>query len=409
MYGEILVVDDEADLELLVRHYFRKAIAAGQLKFHFASDGEQALRSLATHSAIDLVITDINMPVMDGLTLLRRAGELHRTLKTVIISAYDDMENIRAAMNGGAYDFLTKPIDFSDLEKTIVKSQRELLILRQGQKAQADLATLEHELRIATALQQAILPEVILGREEFEIAASMAAARRVSGDFYDFFLLDATRLGLAIGDVSGKGIPAALFMAVSRTLLRATALQGGSPGEVLEHVNRVLLKQSHGEIFLTLVYGILDLATGEFTFSVGGHPPVYLSSSRRGQFLREPGGLMLGVMEDVEYSDGHEYLEPGDTLMFYTDGVTEAENAAGDFYTEGRLQRALEGTTEMAVAPSVAAVLSHVRNFTNGVEQGDDITLLAVRFRPSAVRGAQTNAIILAENVQARYAPASMR
>src|SRR4051812_38050342 len=156
------------------------------------------------HSGIDLVITDINMPVMDGLTLLRRAGELQRILKTVIISAYDDMENIRAAMNGGAYDFLTKPIDFCDLEKTIAKSQRELLILRQGEEAREDLATLEHELRIATALQQAILPEVIVGREEFEIAASMAAARRVSGDFYDFFLLDATRLGLAIAVPDGS-------------------------------------------------------------------------------------------------------------------------------------------------------------------------------------------------------------
>jgi sigma-B regulation protein RsbU (phosphoserine phosphatase) len=200
--------------------------------------------------------------------------------------------------------------------------------------------------------------------------------------------LDATRLGLAIGDVSGKGIPAALFMAVSRTLLRATALQGGSPGEVLQHVNRVLLKQSHGEIFLTLLYGILDLSTGDFTFSAGGHPPVYLSSSRRGgRFLREPAGMMLGVLADVEYADGHEVLEAGDSLTFYTDGVTEAENAAGEFYTESRLQRVLEDTTEMAVAPSVAEVLSHVRTFTNGLEQGDDITLLAVRFRPSAARG----------------------
>jgi sigma-B regulation protein RsbU (phosphoserine phosphatase) len=392
--GEILVVDDEADLELLVRHYFRKRIAAGELKFHFAADGEQALHSLSVHPEIELVITDINMPVMDGLTLLRRAGELKRILKTVIISAYDDMENIRAAMNGGAYDFLTKPIDFSDLEKTILKSQTELLILRQGRRAQEELLTLEHELRIATQLQQAILPEVILGREEFEIAASMAAARRVSGDFYDFFLLDATRLGLAIGDVSGKGIPAALFMAVSRTLLRATALQGGSPGEVLQHVNRVLLKQSQGEIFITLVYGILDLGTGDFTFSAGGHPPIYSSSSRRGgRFLREPAGMMLGVLEDVEYSDGHERLEPGDSLIFYTDGVTEAENASGEFYTENRLRRVLEGTTAMAVAPSVAVVLSEVRRFTEGVEQGDDITLLAVQFRPSDVQDRQSNVV----------------
>ena len=111
MNSEILVVDDEADLELLVRHNFRKSITAGEFKFYFAGDGEQALQLINLHPSIELVITDINMPVMDGLTLLSKASELRRILKTVIISAYDDMENIRAAMNGGAYDFLTKPID----------------------------------------------------------------------------------------------------------------------------------------------------------------------------------------------------------------------------------------------------------------------------------------------------------
>ena len=164
MNGEILVVDDEADLEMLVQHNFRKRIAAGELKFHFAGDGEQALRLIDAHPFIELVVTDINMPVMDDLTLLRKAGELRRILKTVIISAYDDMENIRAAMNGGAYDFLTKPIDFADLERTIDKTQRELQTLRQGRQAQEQLLTLEHELRIATKLQQAILPELITGR-----------------------------------------------------------------------------------------------------------------------------------------------------------------------------------------------------------------------------------------------------
>ncbi|MBC7924505.1 MAG: SpoIIE family protein phosphatase [Bryobacteraceae bacterium] len=391
--GEILVVDDEADLELLVRHNFRKRIAAGELKFHFAGDGEQALRIIDSHPLIELVVTDINMPVMDGLTLLKKAGELRRILKTVIISAYDDMENIRAAMNGGAYDFLTKPIDFADLERTIDKTQRELQILRQGREAQEELLTLEHELRIATRLQQAILPEVITGREEFEIAASMAAARRVSGDFYDFFLIDANRLGLAIGDVSGKGIPAALFMAVSRTLLRATALQGGSPGEVLEHVNRVLLKQSGGEIFLTLIYGVLDLETGDFRFSSGGQPPAYLSSSRQtGRFLREPGGLMLGVMEDARYMDGQAHLDPGDGLLFYTDGVTEAENAAREFFTEARLKTALENARDRSAEHLLEEVLSSVNLFTKGLEQGDDLTLLAVRFRPQFNQQASSTA-----------------
>jgi sigma-B regulation protein RsbU (phosphoserine phosphatase) len=384
IHGDILVVDDETDLELLVRHNFRKRIAAGDVKFHFAGDGEQALQLLNSHPSIELVITDINMPVMDGLTLLRKAGELRRILKTVIISAYDDMENIRAAMNGGAYDFLTKPIDFADLEKTIEKSFRELRILREGQRAQQQLSILEHELRIATKLQQSILPEVIIGRDEFEIAASMAAARQVSGDFYDFFLLDGMRLGLAIGDVSGKGIPAALFMAVSRTLLRAMALQGGSPGEVLAQVNRVLLKQSQGEIFLTLLYGILELGTGDFTFSAGGHPPAYLSSGRNGgRFLSEPRGLMLGVLEDATYTDGRARLEPGDSLTFYTDGVTEAENPGRDFYSATRLREVLERSRALAAAELVSGVLLEVQTFTEGSEQGDDVTLLAVRFRPS--------------------------
>ncbi len=383
--GEILVVDDEADLEMLVQHNFRKRIGSGDLRFHFARDGEQALRLIQSRPSIELVVTDINMPVMDGLTLLTKASEMRRILKTVIISAYDDMENIRAAMNAGAYDFLTKPIDFADLEKTIEKTQRELRALRQGQAAQEQLSTLEHELRIATKLQQAILPELITGREEFEIAASMAAARQVSGDFYDFFLIDANRLGLAIGDVSGKGIPAALFMAVSRTLLRATALQGGSPGEVLEHVNRVLLKQSRGEIFLTLLYGILDLASGEFRFSSGGQPPPYLCSSHQaGKFLSEPRGMMLGVLDNATYTDGVAHLHPGDGLMFYTDGVTEAENAAREFFTEARLESVLEGLGSRRVEQLVQQVLASVQTFTAGLEQGDDITVMAVQFRPIA-------------------------
>jgi len=260
-----------------------------------------------------------------------------------------------------------------------------LQILREGQEAREQLSTLEHELRIATKLQQAILPELISGREEFEIAASMAAARQVSGDFYDFFLIDANHLGLAIGDVSGKGIPAALFMAVSRTLLRATALQGGSPGEVLKRVNHILLAQSRGEIFLTLLYGILDLDSGDFRFSSGGQPAAYhCSRHHAGSFLREPRGIMLGVLDNAMYEDGMAHLEAGDSLTFYTDGVTEAENTGREFFTEAKLKHLLEGVRTRPVGQLVAELLSSVQTFTEGVEQGDDITVLAVQFRPGA-------------------------
>ncbi|MDQ1473102.1 MAG: adenylate cyclase, partial [Bryobacterales bacterium] len=140
MPSSILVVDDEADLELLVRHNFRQRITSGELAFLFAANGEEALGLLQAHPEIELVVTDINMPVMDGLTLLAHISELDRLLKVVIVSAYDDLDNIRTAMNRGAYDFLTKPIDFADVEKTIDKTLRDLVNLREGIAARARLA-----------------------------------------------------------------------------------------------------------------------------------------------------------------------------------------------------------------------------------------------------------------------------
>ena len=381
----ILVVDDEQDLELLVRHKFRARIASGELAFHFAADGERALDILAADPEIELVITDINMPGMDGLTLLARLGELSRLLKAVVVSAYDDLENIRIAMNRGAFDFLTKPIDFADFEATVDKTLRELSHLREGLAARAQLAELDQELVLATRIQRSILPEIIEGNGDFELGAAMLPARQVSGDFYDFFPIDRDRLGLAIGDVSGKGIPAALFMAVSRTLLRATALRGVSPGDCLDHVNRLLLRQNDGNIFLTLFYGILNLRTGDFEFSAGGQTPPYLCrADGRGQYLREPRGMMLGLLEEARYTSRTVRLEPGDALLLYTDGVTEAESKSKEFFAERGLESMLRCTRGSKAGELATAVADRVREFTRGCEQADDITILAVRFRPGA-------------------------
>jgi sigma-B regulation protein RsbU (phosphoserine phosphatase) len=323
------------------------------------------------------------MPVMDGLTLLARISELDRLLKVVIVSAYDDLDNIRTAMNRGAYDFLTKPIDFADFEKTIDKTLRDLVTLREGIAARARLAELDYELSVATRIQRSILPEIIRGDDTFEIAATMLPAREVSGDFYDFFLIDSSHMGLAIGDVSGKGIPAALFMAVSRTLLRAIALHGGAPHECLRHVNRVLLRQRDSEVFLTLLYGILNLETGHFEFSAGAQPPPYLCS-RQGasRFLREPRGMMLGALDEATYESRTVRLEPGDGLLLYTDGVTEAENSGQEFFTGARLSGLVDANRLETLDSMVSNILEGLKGFTAGHEQSDDITMLAVRFRP---------------------------
>ena len=377
----ILIVDDEPDLEGLVRQKFLRQIASGELEFAFALNGEQALERLEANDRLDIVVSDINMPVMDGLTLLSNLVDYGRPLKTIIVSAYDDMPNIRTAMNRGAYDFLTKPIDFKDLGTTLERTRRELATIRAGIQAREHLTLLHSELEIAMRIQKSILPETIVGHHAFEISASMRPARQVSGDFYDFFLIDAHRLGVCIGDVSGKGIPAALYMAVSRTLLRATALHGAPPKECLAHVNEVLLRQSKGELFVTLFYAILDLRTGDLEFSAGGQTaPCLLAQGRQPHYLREPRGFMLGLFDDALFTGGQAKLDVGDVLVLYTDGVTEAEDEKSQFYTEARLTAALTGMNHAPAENIVTKVVSEVDNFTRGNPQTDDITVLAVRY-----------------------------
>src|SRR4051794_6132146 len=184
MAFKILVVDDEPDVELLIKQKFRRKIRDGEMEFEFARNGEEALDKIQADSGIDIVMSDINMPVMDGLTLLQRLSGMDRILRTVMVSAYGDMQNIRIAMNRGAYDFLTKPIDFEDFETTVQKTIREIRGVREGHRARQELTAIENELSVATQIQQSMLPRKFPDRSEFEIHAQMLAARSVGGDFY---------------------------------------------------------------------------------------------------------------------------------------------------------------------------------------------------------------------------------
>ncbi len=384
MPANVLVVDDEPDLEALIRQKFRKKIQAKEFQFIFASNGVDALEKLQQHAGIDIVLTDLNMPEMDGLTLLGKLSELDVLLKAVVISAYDDMANIRTAMNRGAFDFLTKPLDFQDLEITIDKTLRELLALKQAVHAREQLLALEKELSVAASIQQSILPQTFPpfpDRREFEIYAQMVPARHVGGDFYDFFLIDQESIGFVIADVSGKGVPAAIFMAMSRSLLKATALTGVSPDECLQHVNRLLCQESDSGLFVTLFYGILQTRTGEVEYSLAGHSPPYLLQATGGIAAVEyKGGMVLGVIEDNEYQIGRIRLRPGDGLFLYTDGVTEARDAEQSFFSELRLEEFLQRTNGSSLSEMVQGVVGEVSRFSAGVPQTDDMTILALRY-----------------------------
>jgi sigma-B regulation protein RsbU (phosphoserine phosphatase) len=379
------VVDDEPDLELLVRQRFRRQIRDKEFEFLFSHNGEEALETLASQPAIDLVLSDINMPVMDGLTLLGKLGEASKTLRAVVVSAYGDMSNIRTAMNRGAIDFLIKPIDFEDLEITIRKTLDHVAQLKQSIQTQERLMAIKQELGVAARIQQSILPTTFPpfpSRKDFELHAAMVPAKEVGGDLFDFFLLDEHHLGFVLGDVSGKGVPAALFMAVSRTLLRHIALQRVSPGKCLEYLNTSLAGQNIAYMFVTMFYGILDTRTGDLEFAIGGHNPPYVFSPGGG--VRElpcaSGGPIVGLLESAKYETIADRITPGEGILLFTDGVTEAMDRHEEFFAEERLEQFLAVHSTATAEQLVTDLHREVEAFAAGMPQADDITVLALRY-----------------------------
>ncbi len=294
------------------------------------------------------------------------------------------MENIRTAMNRGAYDFTTKPIDLKDLEITIEKSLKEIEEYKLALLTHNKLIALQKELDIANVIQTSILPRTFPpfpDRKEFDIFAKMIPAKDVGGDLYDFFLIDKYRLGVVIGDVSGKGIAAALLMAVCKTLLKATAYKGMPADNILSEVNNILLDESPSNMFVTVFYGVLDTRSGAFEYSNGGHNSPYLiSTDGKVKPLEDIGGMLIGAMKDVEYESNVIMLNPGDTLFFYNDGITEAFNKDNEEFQEVRLSQILENKNFLSADDLVQQVFENVQTFAEGVEQSDDITCLVLKY-----------------------------
>ena len=235
---KILVVDDEPDLEPLMLQRMRRNIRSGRYQFVFAHNGVEALEMLTQDEDIDMVLSDINMPQMDGLTLLEQIPKVDPNMRSVIISAYGDMKNIRTAMNRGAFDFVTKPVDFEDLQVTIDRTLRHMEEWREALLSRDKLVALQNELDVARGMQQSILPVQFPEGPGYRVYGKMQAARNVGGDFFDVMSLNEGRIGLAVADVSDKGVPAALFMMSSRTLLKGAAIGHESPGDVLARSQR---------------------------------------------------------------------------------------------------------------------------------------------------------------------------
>lgn len=382
---KILSVDDEPDLEVLLSHYFRRKIRKGEYEFTFAHNGLEALKLMVEHPDFDIVLSDINMPEMDGLTLLSKINELRNPAqKCIMVSAYGDMKNIRTAMNRGAFDFATKPIDMEDLSLTIEKAVEEVNYIKQTQREHLQLESIQSDLAVAGEIQKAILPcrfppfpEIT----DLDIYASMTPAKEIGGDFYDFFRLDEDRIGLVIADVSGKGVPAALFMAVSNTLLRSIALTKDNSRECIEELNRLICRVNVNSMFVTVFYGILNHRTGALDYTNGGHNPAYVLRGKNGELERlgHFPNLVIGGFEDFSYKSESAQLDPGDSLFLYTDGITEAFDVKDEAFGDERLEDSLVELYHDDAKTIIEGVYADLGEFIGDRTQSDDITMLVVK------------------------------
>ena len=385
MATKILSVDDELDLELLLTQYFRRKIRKGEYEFFFAHNGIEALQMLLENPDIDIVLSDINMPEMDGLTLLKKLNSRHNpALKVIMVSAYGEMSNIRTAMNNGAFDFATKPIDLEDLQVTIEKAIAEIEFVKQTQREHGLLVDIKGDLALAAEIQLAILPNKFPPFEELagrmDIYASMKAAKDVGGDFYDFYKIDDDNIGFTIADVSGKGVPAAIFMAVSHTLLRFAGRKSLDVASVISESNDVLAKESFDSMFVTLFYGIYNIRTGEVRYVNAGHnPPYVLRHDGSLETLPASRNICLGVIEHYAFQFDTVELKPGDAIVTFTDGVTEACSVANELYGEQRLESLLKDSYTADAKGMVEKINEAVRTHAEGTEQSDDITVLVLK------------------------------
>jgi len=277
--------------------------------------------------------------------------------------------------------------EIQDLSETLNKMSGDLkLYIRNVQEASAEAGRIENELKTAREIQLSMLPKIseeIKNRPEFDIYAFMTPALEVGGDFYDFFFISEKKFFFCVGDVSGKGIPASLFMAVCKTLIKGAALAGRPPSDILFTVNNALQSDGDSCMFVTIFCAVLDISTGELSFSNAGHNPPLVSLNNAGfKYVKCPAGMALGPMplEKDTFAEMKMVLAKGNQLFLYTDGVTESVNKELALFSEKRLNDILTGHIHDPPEALALDVLEEIKNFSEGALQADDITILSLRY-----------------------------
>jgi sigma-B regulation protein RsbU (phosphoserine phosphatase) len=369
----ILIVDDvKANIDVLVE------ALRDDYKLSVALSGENALKNIAKNPP-DLVLLDIMMPGIDGYEVCSRFREMPamREVPVMFLSSLEDVLNKTRGFEAGGNDYLTKPFNVLEV-KARVRS-----LLKAKAYSDAVKEKLANELRIAKEIQLGILPSDVseCGRSSgLDIQAIMEPARDVGGDLYEVMPIANDRVAVVIGDVSGKGIPAALFMAVTTTLVRVAAQQFERPEEILSRVNEGLIVHNPRGMFVTLFCAIFEPRTRNVNCASCGHPsPVLLRSGEAPSLPFRSAGLAAGIMADIEIPSQSLDLKTGDAFVFYTDGVTEAFDAQEKQFGEHRLLACLADMPGHSAQDALNTILAAVRQHAGDAMQSDDITIVAVR------------------------------
>jgi phosphoserine phosphatase RsbU/P len=376
----ILVVDDnEMNRDMLSRRLRKQGHAV-----EVAEHGKRALE-MVRGSEFDLVLLDIMMPELDGFQVLEalKSDGATRHIPVVMISASEETTSVVRCIELGAEDYLPKPFN-----PVILRARVDACLEKKRLRDQEQLyaKSMERELEIGRKIQESFFPDNLVTIDGYEIAARFVSARQVAGDFYDVFPLQGGRVGLVMADVCDKGVGAALFMALFRSLIHAVAGQEAARGEPTEAVltrtmtltnDYIAEEHSRANMFATTFFGILDPVSGAVSYINGGHEPPLIVAGGSVRERLNPTGAALGMMAGLPFSIGTAALSAGETLLAYTDGVTEAQGTGGLFGEERLLEViASSGPSATLLLDTLQSALAvHV----GGLEQSDDITILAVR------------------------------
>ena len=329
------------------------------------------------------------------LVVLRR--KVIQPIDKLALATGDFIENNEEELATGTVEVNVPDIRTGDEVELLANSFRKMeedmiSYIRSFTQITAEKERIGAELNVATQIQADMLPRIFPAfpeRKEFDIYATMDPAKEVGGDFYDFFLVDDDHLAVVIADVSGKGVPAALFMVIAKTLIKNHAQNKDTPGSVFTQTNEQLCEGNDAGLFVTAWMGVLEISTGKLIYVNAGHnPPLLRRADEKFEWLKSRPGFVLAGMEGVRYRENEMEMQPGDMLFLYTDGVTEATNANQELFGEERLLETLNEQPKLPVSALLPKVKKSIDSFVGEAEQFDDITMLSLNYRK---KGEKTN------------------